>query len=91
MDNAKDNPKVIHAHKRCAGGIIEAIGSFQLGPNLSPRDIIDFKRCCKVETVDPCFEVVKFYVLYERWRHGEVEESELYLEHLKSIFVSLAS
>ncbi|XP_038892441.1 sucrose-phosphatase 2-like [Benincasa hispida] len=86
VDNAKDNPKVIHASERCAGGIIEAIGSFQLGPNLSPRDIIDSKGCCKVETIDPCFEVVKFYVLYERWRRGEVEKSELYLEYLKSIF-----
>ena len=84
MNNGKDNPKVIHGTERCAGGIIEAIGSFQLGPNLSPRDI----NCCKVETINPCFEVVKFYVLYERWRRGEVEKSELYLEHLKSIFVS---
>uniref|UniRef100_A0A0A0KWK3 Sucrose-phosphatase n=1 Tax=Cucumis sativus TaxID=3659 RepID=A0A0A0KWK3_CUCSA len=82
MNNGKDNPKVIHGTERCAGGIIEAIGSFQLGPNLSPRDI----NCCKVETINPCFEVVKFYVLYERWRRGEVEKSELYLEHLKSIF-----
>lgn len=86
----KDNPKITHATERCAGGIIEAIGSFQLGPNLSPRDIIDFKGCCKVEMTDPCFEVVKFYVLYERWRRGEVEKSEVYLEHLKSMFVSVA-
>ncbi|XP_022945512.1 sucrose-phosphatase 1-like [Cucurbita moschata] len=86
-ENAKDNPKITHAAERCAGGIIEAIGRFQLGPNLSPRDI-DFKGCCccKVETTDPYFEVVKFYVLYERWRRGEVEKSEVYLEHLKSIF-----
>ena len=54
---------------------------------MSPRDIVDFKGCCcKVETTDPYVEVVKFYVLYERWRRGEVEKSEVYLEHLKSIF-----
>ncbi|XP_022968607.1 sucrose-phosphatase 1-like isoform X1 [Cucurbita maxima] len=86
-ENVKDNLKITHATERCAGGIIEAIGRFQLGPNLSPRDIIDFKGCCcKVETTDPYFEVVKFYVLYERWRRGEVEKLEVYLEHLKSIF-----
>ncbi|XP_022150700.1 sucrose-phosphatase 1-like [Momordica charantia] len=86
IENAKGNPKIIHSTKRCAGGIIEAIGTFQLGPNLSPRDMIDYRGCCKVESVDPGFEVVKFYVLYERWRRGEVEKSELYLEYLKSIF-----
>lgn len=89
IENAKGNPKIIHSTKRCVGGIIEAIGTFQLGPNLSPRDMIDYRGCCKVESVDPGFEVVKFYVLYERWRRGEVEKSELYLEYLKSIFVSL--
>lgn len=85
-DNAKDNSKIIHASERCAGGIVEAIGAFQLGPKLSPRDIIDFKGCCNVETNDPYFEVVKFYVLYERWRRGEIEKSERYLEHIKSMF-----
>lgn len=58
VENAKDNPKVIHAKERCAGGIIQAIGEFKLGPNLSVRDVSDF-LACKVENVNPGHEVVK--------------------------------
>ncbi|KAJ4880450.1 putative sucrose-phosphatase 2 [Raphanus sativus] len=60
-ENAKDNPKVIHAKERCAGGIIEAVGEVKLGPNLSPRDVSDFLEC-RVDNVNPGHEVVKFFL-----------------------------
>lgn len=87
-ENAKDNPKVIHAKERCAGGIIEAIGYFKLGPNLSPRDVSDFLEC-KAENVNPGHEVVKFFLFYERWRRGEVENCEAYTASLKASCVSM--
>ncbi|XP_013621829.1 PREDICTED: probable sucrose-phosphatase 2 [Brassica oleracea var. oleracea] len=83
-ENAKDNPKVIHAKERCAGGIIQAVGEFKLGPNLSPRDVSDFLECKADENVNPGHEVVKFFLFYERWRRGEVENSEAYLASLKA-------
>ncbi|CAA7048494.1 unnamed protein product [Microthlaspi erraticum] len=81
--NAKDNPKIVHASERCAGGIIEAIGRFKLGPNLSPRDVSDFLEC-KEDNVNPGHEVVKFFLFYERWRRGEVENCEAYTASLKA-------
>ncbi|XP_010532383.1 PREDICTED: probable sucrose-phosphatase 2 [Tarenaya hassleriana] len=82
-ENSKNNPKIIHATERCAAGIIQAIGHFKLGPNLPPRDVSDFLEC-KVENANPCHEVVKFFLFYERWRRGEVENCETYLASLKS-------
>ncbi|XP_038694350.1 sucrose-phosphatase 2-like isoform X2 [Tripterygium wilfordii] len=84
-ENAKDNPNLIHATERCASGIIQAIGHFSLGPNVSPRDITDFQKC-KLDIFNPSYEVVKFYLLYERWQRAEVEKSEQYMENLKLIF-----
>ncbi|XP_054787354.1 sucrose-phosphatase 2-like [Prosopis cineraria] len=82
-NNAKGNPKIIHATERCSAGIIQAIGNFSVGPNLSPRDIVG-------ETVGNFFsrehEVVKFYIFYERWRRGEIENSEQNVQTLKSTF-----
>lgn len=86
--NAKDNPKIIHATERCAAGIIQAIGHFNLGPSTSPRDVMDLSDT-KMENFDPAYEVVKFYMFYERWRRGEVENSELYLANLKAVCVRL--
>lgn len=86
--NAKNNPNIIHATERCAAGIIQAIGNFCLGPNVSPRDIRDFQKC-KVDIFSPGHEVVKHYLFYERWRRAEVEKSEQYMENLKSVFVSV--
>ncbi|PON42062.1 HAD-superfamily hydrolase, subfamily IIB [Parasponia andersonii] len=83
-ENARDNPKIIHAKERCAAGIIEAIGHFHLGPNLSPRDVADFSEC-KLENVNPGHEVVKFYLFYERWRRAEVAHSEAYIASLKAM------
>ncbi|KAI3447381.1 hypothetical protein Pfo_004046 [Paulownia fortunei] len=82
--NAKNNPKIIHATERCAAGIIQAIGHFNLGPSTSPRDVTDLSDS-KMENFDPAYEVVKLYLFYERWRHAEVENSELYLANLKAV------
>lgn len=83
-ENAKDNPKVIHATERCAAGIIQAIGHFKLGPNTSPRDVLDLSSCRK-DNFSPWHEVVMFYMLYERWRRAEVRNSELLIQNMKSI------
>ncbi|GAB4852470.1 Pre-mRNA-splicing factor spp2 [Ancistrocladus abbreviatus] len=83
-ENAKDNPKIIHASERCAAGIIQAIGHFGLGPNRSPRDVVDFSEC-KLENVNPGHEIVKFYLLYERWRRAEVDNSAAYCARLKTV------
>lgn len=86
--NAKDNPKIIHATERCAGGIIQALGHFKLGPSLSPRDISDFKDY-NLENVNPDYEVVKFYLFFEKWRRAEVDNSEMYIASLKAHCVCL--
>ena len=82
-ENAKGNPNIIHAKERCAAGIIEAIGCFNLGPNTSPRDVADFMEC-KLETANPGHEVVKFYMFYERWRRSEIDNCETYIASLKA-------
>ncbi|KAM0862388.1 hypothetical protein ACQ4PT_045298 [Festuca glaucescens] len=67
-ENAKGYPKVMHATERCAAGIIQAIGYFKLGPNVSPRDVkFHIKDSFKFTAA-----VVRFYVRYERWRRGDV-------------------
>lgn len=85
-ENAKDNAQIIHATERCAAGIVQAIGNFTLGPSVSPRDIRDSMLNMKI--LSPGHEVVMFYLFYERWMHGEIENSEQYIQNLKSIFVS---
>ncbi|KAK8672093.1 hypothetical protein V6N13_110467 [Hibiscus sabdariffa] len=82
-ENAKGNPNIIHAKERCAAGIIEAIGHFNLGSNSSPRDVANFVEC-KVDHVNPGFEVVKFYLFYERWRRGEADNCESYLASMEA-------
>nr|VDD00955.1 unnamed protein product [Brassica oleracea] len=82
-ENAKDNAKIIHASERCVGGILEAIGHFELGPNLSPRDVSDLLEC-KEDNVNPGHEVVMFFLFYERWRRGEVENCDAYIASLKA-------
>ncbi|XP_004306424.1 PREDICTED: sucrose-phosphatase 2 [Fragaria vesca subsp. vesca] len=86
--NAKTNRRILHATERCAAGILQAIGYFHLGPNISPRDIKDFQKC-EVNIFSPAYEVVKFYLFYEKWRRADVEKSEQYMQNLRSIFHSL--
>lgn len=71
--DGKKNSKIVHSTERCAAGIIQAIGRFVLGPNISPRDL----EKCNVEIFSPApaHEVVRFYLFYERWRLGSVERS----------------
>lgn len=88
--NAKDNPNIIHASERCAAGIIQAIGHFSLGPHISPRDVTDLSDT-KLEKFDPAYEVVKFYLFFERWRRAEAENHEIYLTNLKAVCVCLCS
>ena len=85
--NGKDNSNIIHACERCAGGIIEAIGHFKLGPKLSPRDVSDFLEC-KADNVNPGHAVVEFFLFYERWRRGEIENCAAYTKSLKASCVS---
>ncbi|KAL5067049.1 hypothetical protein RYX36_017936 [Vicia faba] len=85
-ENAKDNAQIIHATERCAAGIVQAIGNFTLGPSVSPRDIRDSMLNMKI--LSPSHEVVMFYLFYERWVRGEIENSEQYIQNLKSIFNS---
>ncbi|XP_038905821.1 sucrose-phosphatase 1 [Benincasa hispida] len=82
-ENAKDNSKIIHASERCAAGIIQAIGHFKLGPNISLRDVKDFLDS-NLETKSIGLEIVKFYLFYEKWRRADVEESSL--DQLKNSF-----
>ncbi|KAM6547803.1 hypothetical protein CsatB_019479 [Cannabis sativa] len=82
-ENAKDNPKIIHATKECAAGIIEAIGYFNLGPNVSPRDVADTLEC-KMDCMNPGLETVKYFLFYERWLRAEIDRSDLYIANLKA-------
>ncbi|KAJ4820925.1 Sucrose phosphate phosphatase [Rhynchospora pubera] len=82
-ENAKSNHKIIHATERCASGIIEAIGRFQLGPSISPRDAKLFFS--SEDNRNPASFMVNFYLLYESWLRAEVEKSEAIIHNLKSI------
>ncbi|XP_047177112.1 sucrose-phosphatase 1-like isoform X2 [Vigna umbellata] len=86
-ENAKDNPKILHASERCASGIIEAIGHFKLGQNLSSRDVSDSRQ----ENLSPYLEIVNFALLLEKWRRAEVENSELFIAGIKATVVCLIS
>ena len=65
---------------------MQDIGHFKLGPSFSVRDL-EFPYP-KVDTIKPADVVVKFYVLYEKWRRGEVQKSPSVIQYLKSITVS---
>jgi hypothetical protein len=80
------NPKIIHSTKRCAAGIMQAIGNFKLGPNVSARDL-ELPHP-KLGIIKPADVVVKFYIIYEKWRRGELQKSSSVIQYLKSIAVS---
>ncbi|KAH9288131.1 hypothetical protein KI387_032248, partial [Taxus chinensis] len=82
-ENAKDNPKVIHASERCAAGIIQAMQHFNLDPNISPRDIISHPQTGP-KYFSLGHEVVEFHLLCERWRRSEVDDSNDIFSRLKS-------
>ncbi|KAK6933643.1 Sucrose-phosphatase, C-terminal, partial [Dillenia turbinata] len=82
--NGKNNPNIILATERCAAGIIQAIGNFSLGPNISPRDTKDLLER-KMETINTSNSMVRFYLFYERWRRGEVDKSEHYIKNLQLV------
>ncbi|KAM0867272.1 hypothetical protein ACQ4PT_042096 [Festuca glaucescens] len=84
---AKDNPKILHATERCAAGIIQAIGYFKLGPNVSPRDV-NFP-CIKEDSFKPTTAVVKFYVLYEKWRRGDFPKTDSVTKYFKNVTVCI--
>lgn len=86
-ENALNNKKVIHSTERCADGIIQAIGHFKLGSNLSPRDVSEFLKC-KTDIANPGQEVVRFYLFYERLRRGEIKNYEAYVTSFKESCVS---
>ncbi|XP_047057856.1 probable sucrose-phosphatase 1 [Lolium rigidum] len=81
----EDNPKVkvMHATERCAAGIIQAIGYLKLGPNVPPRDF-NFP-CIKEDSFKPTAAVVKFYVLYEKWRRADVPKADSVKEYFKNV------
>lgn len=87
--NVKDNPKIIHATERCASGIIQAIGHFKLGTNLTPRDAPDVAK--DIENASPGYEIVKLNLLSEKWRRAEVEKSEQFLAGLEADCVCMLS
>ncbi|KAL4350055.1 hypothetical protein AHAS_Ahas10G0103700 [Arachis hypogaea] len=64
--NAKNNLKILHALERCAAMIIQAIGHFKLGTNISPRDVSDLTK--DIENAHLAHEVVNFNLLLEKWR-----------------------
>ncbi|CAN6465117.1 unnamed protein product [Victoria cruziana] len=81
VENAKENPKIIHATERCADGIIQAIGHFGLGISTSPRNCVVYSECNK-ENFTPAYEVVKFYSMYEKWCRADIANSESHLQDI---------
>ncbi|GLJ53230.1 hypothetical protein SUGI_1134480 [Cryptomeria japonica] len=83
-ENAKNNPKILHASERCAAGIIQAMQHFNLNPNVSPRDIVDYSQTTP-KNFSLGHEIVEFHLLCEKWRRAEVEDSSDIFDRLKCV------
>ncbi|XP_031474982.1 sucrose-phosphatase 1-like isoform X2 [Nymphaea colorata] len=84
-ENAKENPKIIHATERCADGIVQAIRHFGLGISTSPRGVVAYAEWNKEnenENFTPACEVVKFYSMYERWCRADIGDSESHIQDI---------
>eukprot|EP00249_Psilotum_nudum_P023546 c28919_g1_i1 orf=288-1634(+) len=84
-ESHKSSDNVLLAKKRCAGGIIEALEHFNLGPCLSPREQIESRFIPLPATsgnysfaphVSARKEVVEFNVFFEKWLKGEVQNND---------------
>lgn len=42
----------------------------------------------KSDDFDPSYEIVKFYLFFEKWRRAEVDKSEHFILNLKTVCVS---
>ncbi|KAL8130000.1 hypothetical protein V2J09_019155 [Rumex salicifolius] len=81
--NAMNNENIIHATRRCAAGIVEAMDQFRLGPSIPLRETTELLES---KATNPGYEVVKFYLLYEQWRRAEVQKPEILMKLMKSNF-----
>ncbi|CAI9274536.1 unnamed protein product [Lactuca saligna] len=82
-ENAKNNPKIIHANEKWTCGIIEVIDHFKLGTSISSRDVTNLSNVY-LDCFVPANEVVKVSLFLERWRRLEVENPDVFLSNLKS-------
>ena len=97
--NGKSNDSLLRATERCAGGIVEAIQKFSLGPHLSPSDRIGLDGILPtVKAVEngqasasgfAQREVVEFNTLFEKWMNGEVPNNDEVFKRLTSVLVSV--
>lgn len=94
----EQNNKIVLATERCAGGIVQALGKFKLGPHLSPRDRMGPDGIQPLVTmsengkpVGSGFaqrEVVEFNTFFEKWMNGEVPNSAETFQRLTGVIVS---
>lgn len=97
--NGKSNDNLLRATERCAGGIVEAIQKFSLGPHLSPDDRIGpdgiLPSVTAVENGQALAsgfaqrEVVEFVTLFQKWMNGEVPNNDEVFQRLTTVLVSV--
>ncbi|KAJ7522289.1 hypothetical protein O6H91_18G004800 [Diphasiastrum complanatum] len=90
---------ICFASHRCAGGIIQALQHFGLGPHTSPRESIGQGGISWPNAGDsqipntnsPQREVVEFNVLFEKWLTGELPTTAATFERLKQVIAKKSS